>query len=175
MRQQDRAERPRPAPAVDHGAHKLGAGCDHPGRCVVESADMVDRLQGLVDEGNVCRIWIKDEEGRTLIEVPMKLGLPPQKPVWSAIRALASAQQRVVVAVRRENAWPDYRATELKSITPSGGAVSERADGEVEAATDEEGMTPIVDSWKCGQQGLADATGRSRCRDIVPELIVELL
>ena len=64
-----------------------------------------------VREGNVLRIWIKDEDGRTLIEIPELLGVrggARMLPVWAAVGALASVSGKLTVEVKREAAWPRY-------------------------------------------------------------------
>ncbi|MBA3586371.1 MAG: DUF4342 domain-containing protein [Chloroflexi bacterium] len=58
-------------------------------------------LQRLVHAGNVRRIWIKDERGRTLIEIP-------STPIWAAVGALARMAGKLTIVVQREEAWPPY-------------------------------------------------------------------
>jgi hypothetical protein len=75
----------------------------------VRGAETVTRLRQTVREGNVLRIWIKDEDGRTLIEIPAVLGVRGgvrMRPVWAAVGALASVSGRLTVEVKREAAWP---------------------------------------------------------------------
>jgi hypothetical protein len=71
----------------------------------------VDRLRQTVRAGNVLRIWIRDEDGRALIEIPSLLGVRGGlrlAPMWAAVRALAAASGRLTIEVRREAAWPGY-------------------------------------------------------------------
>ncbi len=73
--------------------------------------ETVTRIRQAVRTGNVLRIWIKDEDGRTLIELPSLLGVrggPCLAPVWAAIAALASASGLLTVYVSHEAAWPRY-------------------------------------------------------------------
>ena len=75
----------------------------------VRGAETVARLRQTVREGNVLRIWIKDEDGRTLIEIPALLGVRGgvrMLPVWAAVGALASVSAELTVEVKREAAWP---------------------------------------------------------------------
>ncbi|MBE9479784.1 MAG: DUF4342 domain-containing protein [Chloroflexi bacterium] len=56
---------------------------------------LVDKIKELVHEGNVRRVIIKNEEGKTLIDVPLTLGvvgvlIAPQLAAISAIAALAT-------------------------------------------------------------------------------------
>ena len=77
----------------------------------VRGAETLARLRRVIREGNVRRIWIKGEDGRTLIEIPSLLGIrggPRMLPVWAAVGALASLAEKLTVEVRREPAWPPY-------------------------------------------------------------------
>ncbi len=41
----------------------------------IRGSDLVDKVKELIHEGNVRRIIIKNEEGRTLIEIPLTVGV----------------------------------------------------------------------------------------------------
>ena len=62
---------------------------------------LVAKIKELVHEGNIRRITIKNEEGKTLIEIPLTLGVVGAilLPVWAAIGAIAAlvANLRIVV------------------------------------------------------------------------------
>jgi hypothetical protein len=73
--------------------------------------DMVATLQKLVHEGNVRRIFIDDEDGTTLIEIPLLLGIrggPHLEPVWAAAGALGRLASNLTIRVQLEEAWPKY-------------------------------------------------------------------
>ncbi len=75
------------------------------------ATEMVATLQKIVHEGNVRRIFIDDEHGRTLIEIPHLLGIRGglhMDPVWAAARALSHVVTNLTVRVEREEAWPKY-------------------------------------------------------------------
>jgi hypothetical protein len=77
----------------------------------VRGAEAVARLQSAVREGNVLRIGIKDDGGRTLIEIPLQLGVRGGVrllPVWAAVAGLASVSAQLTIEVRRETGWPRY-------------------------------------------------------------------
>jgi hypothetical protein len=77
----------------------------------VRGAETVARLRRVVREGNVLRIWIKDEDSRTLIEIPALLGVRGGGrllPIWAAIGSLASVSGKLTVEVKREASWPSY-------------------------------------------------------------------
>ncbi len=62
---------------------------------------VVARLKELVHEGNVRRITLKNDEGQTLIEIPLTLGVVGAVllPVWAAVGAIAAlaADLRIVI------------------------------------------------------------------------------
>ena len=57
----------------------------------------------LVHEGNVRRVIIKDEEGQTLIEAPLTLGVVGAVllPVWAAIGAIAALVADCTIVVEK--------------------------------------------------------------------------
>ena len=73
--------------------------------------EMIATLQKLVHEGNVRRIFIDDEDGATLIEIPLLLGIrsgPHMESVCAAAGALSRMATNLTVRVQREQAWPKY-------------------------------------------------------------------
>jgi CBS domain-containing protein len=71
----------------------------------VSSDDLIEKVKQLLHEGNVTRIIIKDEKGKTLLEIPATIGvigvlLAPWLAALGAIAALAT-NCRIVVE-RRE-------------------------------------------------------------------------
>jgi hypothetical protein len=82
---------------------------DHHEHFTVQGAEAVARLRQVVSEGNVLRIWIRDADGTTLIEIPGLLGVRDGVrlvPIWAAVGALASVSGTLSVEVKREAAWP---------------------------------------------------------------------
>lgn len=67
----------------------------------VRGENLVGRIKEIVHEGNVRRIIIKNDEGRTLLEIPLTLGVVGAvlAPVWAALGAVAAlaADLRIVV------------------------------------------------------------------------------
>jgi hypothetical protein len=53
---------------------------------------VVETVKRLVHEGNIRRITIKDHDGRSLLEIPLTLGLVGAAllPIWAALGALAA-------------------------------------------------------------------------------------
>jgi len=65
---------------------------------------LVQRVKELVHEGNVRRITIKDSGGRTVVEVPVTVGVVGfvVAPVMAAIGALAALSADYSIEVERE-------------------------------------------------------------------------
>jgi hypothetical protein len=71
----------------------------------VSSDDLIEKVKQLLHEGNVTRIIVKDERGKTLLEIPATVGvigvlLVPWLAALGAIAAIAT-KCRIVVE-RRE-------------------------------------------------------------------------
>lgn len=67
----------------------------------VRGDNLIGRIKEIIHEGNVRRITIKNDEGRTLLEIPLTIGVVGAvlAPVWAALGALAAlaADLRIVV------------------------------------------------------------------------------
>jgi hypothetical protein len=67
----------------------------------VRGDHLVSRIKEILHEGNVRRIIIKTDEDRTLLEIPLTIGVVGAvlAPVWAALGALAAlaADLRIVV------------------------------------------------------------------------------
>jgi hypothetical protein len=75
----------------------------------VRGDGLVARVKELIHEGNVTRIIIKNDEGRTLLEIPLTLGVVGAvlAPVWAALGALAALAVDLRIVVERvEKAQP---------------------------------------------------------------------
>ncbi len=59
-----------PVNAVEHETGKADAE-----EFTIRGSDLVEKVKELIHEGNVRRIIIKNEEGRTLIEIPLTVGV----------------------------------------------------------------------------------------------------
>jgi len=69
----------------------------------VSGDKVVETVKRLVHEGNIRRITIKDGSGRSLIEIPMTLGVVGVAllPVWAALGALAALVTRCTIVVEK--------------------------------------------------------------------------
>jgi hypothetical protein len=84
---------------------------------VVSGDKLVAKVKELIHESNIRRISLKDEQGKTLIEIPLTLGVLGALliPTWAAIGAIAAlvADLRIVVEkVRDEDAASNGKAPE---------------------------------------------------------------
>ncbi len=66
---------------------------------------VISKIKELVHEGNVRRITIKDEEGKTYVEIPLTLGVIGAilLPVWAAIGAIAALAANLIIVVERDD------------------------------------------------------------------------
>lgn len=64
---------------------------------------LVGKLKEIVHEGNIRRITIKNDEGHTLIEIPLTVGVVGALllPVWAAIGAIAALAANLTIVVER--------------------------------------------------------------------------
>ncbi len=71
----------------------------------VRGDDLLSRVKELIREGNVRRITIKNDDGKTLIEIPLTVGLVGALllPVWAAVGAVAALVTNCSIAVERES------------------------------------------------------------------------
>lgn len=72
----------------------------------VSGEAVLSKVRELVHEGNVRRITIKNDDGKTLIEIPLTLGVigTVLLPVWAAIGAIAALAANLTIAVERTDA-----------------------------------------------------------------------
>jgi hypothetical protein len=75
---------------------------------ILSGDEVVAKVKELIHEGNIRRITIKNEDGRTMLEVPLTIGLigAALLPVVAAIGAAAALTTRCTIVVERENLPP---------------------------------------------------------------------
>jgi len=102
----------------DHGAGRTPPEGGHVEEFRVSGEAVLAKVKELVREGNVRRITIKNEEGRTLIEIPLTIGVIGTilLPVWAAIGAIAALAANLTLAVER----PSPPAADTGSTEPTG-------------------------------------------------------
>ncbi len=70
----------------------------------VKGEDLLAKIKELVREGNIRKIIIKNEEGKTLIQIPLTLGVVGALllPVWAAIGAIAAVVTKATISIERD-------------------------------------------------------------------------
>ena len=69
----------------------------------VRGEDLLGKARELIHEGNVRRLMIINDEGKTLIEVPLTIGVigAVLLPVWAAIGAIAAVVTDCTIRVEK--------------------------------------------------------------------------
>ena len=70
----------------------------------VSGEELVKKVKELVRQGNVRRVIIKNEQGKSLIELPLTLGVVGAVllPAWAALGAVAALVANCTIVVERE-------------------------------------------------------------------------
>ncbi len=70
----------------------------------VNAQEVVDKVKELVRAGNVRRIALRNEEGKTLLEIPLTVGVVGAAllPVWAAIGSVAALAANLTIVVERK-------------------------------------------------------------------------
>jgi hypothetical protein len=69
----------------------------------VNSNDLLEKVKQIVREGNARRITIRNEAGKTLLEIPLTIGVVGVVliPVWIAIGTIAALAGRYTIVVEK--------------------------------------------------------------------------
>ncbi len=69
----------------------------------LDGGKVLDKVKELIHAGNVRRIVLKNEEGKTFMEIPLTWGLVGAAllPILAAVGALAAVVTRMVIVVER--------------------------------------------------------------------------
>jgi hypothetical protein len=67
---------------------------------------VLEFLKKILHEGNVRRVVLKDESGKTLLEIPVTIGVVGVilLPVWAAIGAAAALVAKMTIVIERTDA-----------------------------------------------------------------------
>ncbi len=70
----------------------------------ISGSELVDKIKELIRQGNIRRIIVKNEEGKTFLEIPLTLGLVGAAfmPVFAAVGAIAALVARFTIVVEKE-------------------------------------------------------------------------
>jgi hypothetical protein len=71
----------------------------------VSGEKLIEKIKSIINEGNVRRIVIKNEEGKTIVEFPVTLGVVGVilAPGLAAIGAIAALVTKCTIVVERED------------------------------------------------------------------------
>jgi hypothetical protein len=69
----------------------------------VTGGEILDKIKEIFHEGNVRRIILKDEKGRTFMEIPLTVGVVGAifAPVLAAVGAVAALASNLTIVVER--------------------------------------------------------------------------
>jgi hypothetical protein len=78
----------------------------------VTGENLLKTIREVIHEGNYRRIIIRNEQGHTLLEIPLTIGLVGAllMPVWAAIGAMAAMATGFTIIVERSAGGDDKRA-----------------------------------------------------------------
>ena len=81
----------------------------------INGEELLTKVKQLVKEGNVRRIVIKNKEGKTLIELPLTIGVVGVllAPVLAAVGAIAALVTECTLVVERDEDAPKQTSKEL--------------------------------------------------------------
>lgn len=85
----------------------------------VDGDKVISKIKELLNEGNVRRIVLKTEDGKTLIEIPLMVGVIGVSlgvilaPVWAAIGAIAALVTKLSIVVERTDTTPPTPPTKM--------------------------------------------------------------
>ena len=69
----------------------------------VDGSQIIDKIKDLIHQGNIRRITLKNEEGKTLIEIPLTIGVVGAAlvPVLAAVGAIAALVAKLTIVVEK--------------------------------------------------------------------------
>lgn len=67
---------------------------------------LVERIKELVRQGNIRRVIVKNDDGKTLMEIPLTIGVVGAVllPVWVALGAIAALAAQYTIEVEKTDA-----------------------------------------------------------------------
>jgi hypothetical protein len=77
----------------------------HTEEFTVNGEELLAKVKSLIKEGNIRRISIKDETGKTLVELPLTIGIVGAliAPVLAAVGAIAALVTKCTIVVERRD------------------------------------------------------------------------
>ena len=71
----------------------------------IDGADLVARIKEIVREGNARRVIVKGEDGHSILEIPLTMGVVGAvlTPVWVALGAIAALASKHTIVVEKRD------------------------------------------------------------------------
>jgi hypothetical protein len=71
----------------------------------VSGQEVVSKLKELVHQGNIRKIVLKNDQGKTLVEFPLTVGVVGAAllPIWAAIGTIAALVANLTIVVEKED------------------------------------------------------------------------
>ena len=94
----------------------------------VTGEKLLQTVKRLVHEGNIRRIIIKDEKDRTIIEIPLTVGVVGAVllPAWVAIGAIAALAADLTIEIEKAEGKKPAELPESAPVMAASGAAEER-------------------------------------------------
>jgi hypothetical protein len=69
----------------------------------LNGGEVINKIKELIHEGNIRRIIIKNEEGKTYVEIPLTIGLVgvALAPILAAVGAIAALASNLTIVVEK--------------------------------------------------------------------------
>jgi len=69
----------------------------------LSGGEIIDKIKKLIHEGNIRRIILKDEEGKTFMEIPLTVGIvgAALAPILAAIGTIAALVSKLTIVVEK--------------------------------------------------------------------------
>jgi hypothetical protein len=69
----------------------------------INGDEILNKIKEILHEGNIRRIILKGEDGRTFLEIPLTIGVVGAvvAPVWAAIGAVAALVSKLTIVVEK--------------------------------------------------------------------------
>jgi hypothetical protein len=81
-------------------------------------SEVIEKIKDLIHQGNIRRITLKDDSGKTLLEIPLTLGLvgAALMPVLAAVGAVAALVAKLTIVVEKDEEEEKEENKESKDI-----------------------------------------------------------
>ena len=69
----------------------------------IDGGALLDKIKDLIHQGNIRRLTLKNEDGKTLMEIPLTVGVVGVAllPIFAAVGAVAAVATRLTLVVEK--------------------------------------------------------------------------